>query len=402
MLKEKDYELIKDYIINYGFSDYSKAKNFIENGPNLDCWKQAKSEYLFGLFSKELILEKEISVVPSEAQLTREYITKFKTPTINNFYAVLYENLYSLVDLYYLSILLKPQTLIKNRWEESPFIIKLPNDKNLQVKTGMRITRILQTLSRAFNIPNWEVLRRTQAEVNSISKVKGTLCLSIHPMDYLTMSDNEEGWDSCMSWVNKGGYRAGTIEMLNSSCVIVAYIKNPNKNFFEDWNSKIWRELYIVTPQIITNIKAYPFENREITKTVLHWLKELADKANFGNYSNKLYDLSDTCVSFTTYLMYNDCERGLQFCYCDKNVLKENRSNRLPIRIEYSGENTCIACGAYSISESDKVVCEVCEPIPEFCENCGIEFDEDDEHLYTENGERICPYCYNDLLEEKI
>ena len=38
------------------------------------------------------------------------------------------------------------------------------------------------------------------------------------------MSDNNSGWESCMSWRNNGCYRRGTVEMMNSPYVIVAYL----------------------------------------------------------------------------------------------------------------------------------------------------------------------------------
>ena len=45
------------------------------------------------------------------------------------------------------------------------------------------------------------------------------------------MSDNDYGWDSCMGWMNEGEYRLGTVEMMNSPCIVVAYIDGE-----EAWN----------------------------------------------------------------------------------------------------------------------------------------------------------------------
>ena len=90
------------------------------------------------------------------------------------------------------------------------------------------------------------------------------------------MSDNNEDWESCMSWTQGGEYRVGTIEMMNSPYVIVAYLKSHhNLEWADNWNSKKWRELYICSNDFVRSITGYPYKDEKITKLVLEKIREL-------------------------------------------------------------------------------------------------------------------------------
>lgn len=395
MLTSQDRELISNYIELYG-SVLGDSTPFMNNEiPYLDEWKKAKSEYLFSMFSNNLILEKEITVEASAEQIYKIHRTEFNDNRIVKFYDKIYHALYISNPPHIIYEIIDPRSLIKNKWTLENCKITLPDGKLFQIKTGMRVTKILQTLSQAYEIPDWELLRETHAKVMSMNKVKGTLCLSIHPMDYLTMSDNSEGWSTCTSVASEGSYRSGVIEMMNSPCVVVAYIKNNSKTYFNNWNSKIWRELYIVTPELITNIKAYPFSNIQITEKVLIWLKTLAKKVNF-RYSLNLSPLEDIPVRLVTDFMYNDCYRSKQLCYHNSSLI-----NALPMRIiNYSGKKTCIACGKYELRDTETIVCDCCEePHRMYCDYCGDEIT-DENYLFDEDGNLLCRYCFYERKDE--
>ena len=75
--------------------------------------------------------------------------------------------------------------------------------------------RVLSKIATAYNLPGFEDFRIAQSLVTNQANLKGYITLSIHPLDYMTMSDNNCGWDSCMSWQEEGCYRQGTVEMMN-------------------------------------------------------------------------------------------------------------------------------------------------------------------------------------------
>ena len=180
--------------------------------------------------------------------------------------------------------LMSSDTLVHNVFEGEAFSLTLPNGKIYTVHTGSKPMKALSKIANAFDIPYFEDFRICHSLVHNQKKIKGELTLSIHPLDYWTMSDNDCDWDSCMSWREYGSYRQGTIEMMNSPSVVVAYIKasEPMKigNNME-WTNKKWRQLFIVDKDVILGIKDYPYRNPNLSCIVAKWLKELAE-TNLG------------------------------------------------------------------------------------------------------------------------
>lgn len=214
-----------------------------------------------------------------------------------------------------------------------------------------------------------------------------------------------------MSWQEDGCYKQGTVEMMNSPMVIVAYItssedmsmpgRNPETGLFDyTWNSKKWRELFIVNPHMIGNIKAYPYRNNALTKEVLIWLKELAEKVNLGVYTKDIINY-DTYERFTipefnlntiihpyTGQMYNDFTRN-QFAFFAPTIPSL-------YEFSYSGPSQCMSCGKINpyLEHEGRLVGECCEMVYR-CEYCDdVYYDED--CMYEIDGTYLCEYCYNE------
>ena len=161
--------------------------------------------------------------------------------------------------------------------------------KKYQFQNGEKIWKTLKKLHQIFPdaITNKEfedarILYSTWFN----DKKKGYLTISIHPLDFMTMSDNASKWKSCMSWKDQGCYRIGTIEMMNSNNVFCVYYtsKKEDTGFsFGDyeWNDKKWRSLIIATKDIIVANKAYPYCSKETNIAIIDKIKELA-KENMG------------------------------------------------------------------------------------------------------------------------
>ena len=419
MLNQHDKDMIAGYIGAYA----SRLENF--HKPNIDrvlhFWEEAKSEHLMNMFGDNLILEREIDYAASPEQLVQIF-DSINRPTYK-FYDELYKLFfynkefdplvrdwsenenpdYSGVSTY--SYLSNRTTLMDNVWRLGPKVFPLPNDRSFKVQPGTKISRIFSKLTKEWQIPEatWEHVRESQAIALSSRQFKGTLCLSIHPLDYMTMSDNEENWRSCMAWGmdghHYGEYRCGTVEMMNSPYVVVAYVKNPNRSIFDgQWNSKTWRELFIVHPKAIVNVMAYPVKNTFLTKYVLDWLKELAEKANVNVYEDEMVPPVEDRLSMRTEYMYNDCYRSEQFVYYAKNTPEH-------LTINYSGVLNCMVCGKpfepHSGSDDSDcaesaLICDDCEPYhTAYCSRCNATiYSEDD--CYWVDGNAYCRDCYED------
>ena len=256
-----------------------------------------------------------------------------------------------------------------------------------------------------------EKCRIIHSQVLNSTKIDGTLCLSIHPMDYITMSDNDYDWESCMTWTREdepGEYRTGTIEMMNSPSVVIAYIKG-NKPYFplEDhvagptWSNKKWRELFIVDREFISGVRAYPYQEEEFEDIIIKELAAMAAATGYSSYSDEIHKTEnhmikegEILIKCDTNIMYNDwC------CHTCRDTIAEPA----PIgaagirRFNYSGTAYCLECGEELFNTGDRddsseLTCDSCRGIKR-CSCCGAAIYDYDDYYTTDDGSILCLDC---------
>ena len=160
--------------------------------------------------------------------------------------------------------------------------------KYVFVQAGSKVVKAIGNLLRNVGYDDMELFDSWKDAVSVCTTVKERdvdLVLSIHPIDFMTMSDNACNWRSCMSW-DGGEYSLGTVEMMNSPYAIVGYIENslsptclrgghriPNKE---------WRCLFFVTDECVLSGKAYPYRSDAVSKFGVEKLKDIAHEV-FGH-----------------------------------------------------------------------------------------------------------------------
>lgn len=409
-LSSDEKNMMERYIDSYAFQDESSRSASLEY--IMRVWDSAKQP-LFHMFGDQFILSREITFTRGEDELSRDINDKlFRWDSdcrtfINAFYKMLDDSNLRYSDAWYvMRDLMNCDTLARNIYNGASVEIPVPNsDKPLKINHNCRVTRALGKIAAAFNLPNFEEFRIAHSMVLNQKKLSGNMCLSIHPLDYMTMSDNECDWTSCMSWNDCGCYRQGTVEMMNSPCVVVAYLTAADDMYMPGgyrWNNKKWRQLFIVKPELITNIKAYPYRNDELSKYVLGWLKELAVGANLGEYTEQVvrydafreftieeFDNLPVKIYPCTYQMYNDFSND-HFAYFGKAL----RAGTFDFY--YSGDSECMGCGSTICDFNDEsaLVCNCCED-RYYC-GCCDEYYSSDEDFVELDGEYICRYCAED------
>ena len=119
------------------------------------------------------------------------------------------------------------------------------NYADIHIKKGEKISK-----SFKYFFTDEKLVRELQDLYSTYQTQKtltGKLCLSIHPLDYISISNNAHGWRSCHAL--DGEYCAGNLNYMQDTTTIVAYIKSDKdmqiEGFPEDvlWNSKKWRML---------------------------------------------------------------------------------------------------------------------------------------------------------------
>lgn len=442
-ISNEEISMIDNYRQRYAYNENSSCQNgsFIPTKDLLKVWEDAKSQYLYKLFGDGLTLTKHLSFTKCFDELSEEIDCMidgiFQFGRINRNGSTFSEEFLNLTrhnsdfkslfgekGNYVIGELLKliyNETLINNCYDGDDIDIPLPNGKKYKVRNGCKPMRALSKIAEIFNLKGFEDFRICHSQILNQKDIGGDLTISIHPFDYMTMSDNDCGWDSCMSWANEGGYRQGTVEMMNSKCVIVAYLaaEEPMELYpTGSWVNKKWRQLFVVDKNAVLGVKGYPYQNDDLTHAVLEWLRELV-KENLGwtygdvvktnTHQDPILLPNDRKIHIRlrTGQMYNDwgcldnhyvmfnmdvsTDKLYPMRYCDEYYYD----------IDYSGYSQCMVCGDTNVetnfSDESALACMHCQGC-EVCDCCG-EYIYGDEY-YIIDDMMLCENCYSERVAE--
>lgn len=312
---------------------------------------------------------------------------------------------------------------ISNVYDGPTCEIKAPNGDTVKLVHGCKLMKLLGRLAKLCGpaiADAFENLRLKQSQVMNEAKITANLCISIHPLDFMTASLNDNDWRSCMCW-DDGEYRRGVIEMMNSPMVVVAYIESKNQqlNWYNNlsWNSKRWREFFIVRNDIISGIKGYPYWNRNLEDAALNMLRDMFAPVFKQEYAPKIYTWAfgspivdnEFDIDYAPNMscgpaMYNDFYSDNEYhsilAVHAVGELEKSLYYRGPIchvtDINYSGISECVCCGEESDfdSENDIVCVDCCKHY--YCSHCG-DIIQSRYDLYEVAGSYYCQYCFNEL-----
>lgn len=371
----------------------------------INAWEEAKQVKLLSLLKDQLVIEKEVSFdMPREdivnlikesgfieklkSSMTKEYFNesdsiKFSHPELDDDYSKL-----SLIRALTSPWELSGQKLGMDYTIETPF----KGYKQTKFQKGTKVTRIWKQL-----IPEEDRYSEIVSEYSKFfnqQKIKGTLCLSIHPVDYLTASTNGCGWRSCFNLLD-GEYKASLGGLIGSQNTMIAYLKSSedfdiSKVCYGDesflWNSKKWRTYVTLNHNNALHIGChYPYSNLELEKEIVSMIEELTEKK---------FDLfkGDTYLHFKTVCdegFYND---GVQSIYLSQPFVEKS----LKESIHITDGIVCLHCGEeYSCYSSDTLYCEDCwDSSIASCQACGCSIYENDEYIFTEDTDNyFCSWC---------
>lgn len=413
VITKNEQSAIKEFIECYasGFDRYRPLKAPLSH--ILRFWGRNK-ENLYNLFGKQLILSKPFCTAKPKSEIEDnmrnvirahyEFRRAFREQIIKIFNVVNMAN----DSIYFLADFCDNACLLVKNESCIAIDVPMPDGKVYKIKPETKRTKAIGKICQAYGIEGFEEFRLDHSRVLNDKAMSGTLSLSIHPMDYLTMSENNCSWHSCMSWTEGKDYRQGTVEMMNSDYVIVAYFHSDDFAVTENyaWNNKKWRKLFIVHPNFISGIRGYPREINEFDEEVIGWLRELA-KENFNReYEEEITwcqgedgcgffwgdEYSSIFVNTETNYMYNDyyyqhpTVRAIDFEFEDQDCYN------------YSGESECVICGDEVWGDEFQpcqVCCDECESIA-YCAKCGDPFPYEDK--IEINDDYFCSCCVDDYM----
>lgn len=425
-----DFEVINRYILAHSRCD---GRQGIEN--ILAPWAKNK-QMLFNLLGQQLVRRVDIDLEQSKDtiydSLSRLYsfyrecgepnFGNQKSPFVKEYLAFIDKNVGSYSDAAYaLSYsLLNANAIAKDEITlDTPKKITIQSDNNprkLILQNGMKPMRALNKVVNYFgkeNFPHFEEFRLAHSNIFTSKVIKGTLVFSIHPLDYMTMSDNDNNWTTCMSWVDDGEYRLGTLEMLNSNNSLMVYLESETPYEFSPghfWNNKSWRQIVVVDKNIILGGKSYPYTSKQLSVKILEILQGFAKENLNWKYKygpQEYHDMSQMygehvhsthknsskkSILFDTGFMYNDIlENHTSTYYCIRNRVSKQKV------ISYSGKAFCLDCGEpfERRASSENLFCNECLSAHE-CNHCG-RYIHKNETTYIVNNQKHCEDCFTRL-----
>lgn len=314
------------------------------------------------------------------------------------------------------------------------------------IKKGTKLVKAFKHF-----IENERSLTDIQNEASRIiqeNKIEGTLCLSVHPLDFLSVSENTYNWRSCHAL--DGEYRAGNLSYMMDKHTVVCYLKAsdnvkiPSFPVEVPWNSKKWRVLLYFSSdwKMIFAGRQYPFETSVGINFVL---KEVLPKTKLINADNDRYAWSDwnnllvnkvnmtnnICVEFDSPYVplgneliplqelvknedgakhYNDVL--FSSCYSPIYAFRYGVNSWGGPSYSITNKNTttfhlgamtyCLWCGEKEcLTGADTMLCEQCElehgtsdnEMFTYCDSCGRRIFTDD--AYVLDDEDLCEDCYD-------
>lgn len=403
MLTRQDLEKIDEYVREIGYGCPMSSEKYLTDYVDYpNCKKD-----LFRLLGNQVIYKiPNYQIEKPEQEITKaieKYICySYDVGHLENTIANIFSVKFGISGFHAVLNTHSYKYISTSQKEEDKFTIK---GKTLRLNFGLSYTKTISTIIKflrgiqeeeaANTIKTlFEPVRNELSRITQDKILQGTFCLSIHPLDYYTMSDNGYGWRSCMSW-DDGDFHAGTLEMLSSDYVVVAYLEgkeewHPLGNKAFTWSNKKWRELFIVHEDFITSVKGYPYDSTPMRLTALNTLKELAAKNLGWEYGENEFQkggLRNTAL--ITGLMYND--------YYDEHYFAVRPKADLPRAFNYSGTAHCLECGdAIQNGLENGTSCADCKGMIQ-CEDCGTWIYADDDYTYYVDGYYYCDSCYSSL-----
>lgn len=236
-----------------------------------------------------------------------------------------------------------------------------------KIEEGMKLSRFL---SIVMNNKDFDI---DFSKIYQDKTIKETIAISIDPVDYLTMSMNMSGWDSChrlhdmnsKSSVSYGCYSAGVFSYLCDKCSLVAYKHSPkifdfyfNKFKVKDY-SKNWREMfyYDLNTNAFISSRQYPYTSEQISKKAREILEEtVSKKFDFENKWKVTRKNGCTYINDNTDLHYDDVVEGMgTYAICKPEHIDESQ-----IHFSVGSDAVCPICGDNYLQEHEYPVCNSC------------------------------------------
>lgn len=302
---------------------------------------------------------------------------------------------------------------------------------HITVPKGMKIIKAFKYFE-----DNEDLLHEFQTIASMIlqeNKISGNLFLSVHPLDFLSSSENTHKWRSCHAL--DGDYRAGNLSYMLDKSTIIAYLAKKDElvqlpNFPESvpWNSKKWRMLLFFEEEheAIMAGRQYPFFSKQglnLVKTSLlkdaplwsGWQKDYITDFPRENslrgfeilqsrhvcLGGQIYSMDDLVIDAPGSMHFNDLKYS-SFYIPWYSYFKYPKNEYRKLQFIIGKKAPCVCCGKNAIRLEATMLCGECEGIRgidedeyyAYCDCCNRRVLREQLQMLTGNGDMVCHDCY--------
>lgn len=215
------------------------------------------------------------------------------------------------------------------------------------------------------------------------NKLTGDLWVSVHPLDFLTMSENNYKWQTCQRL--DGEFGAGCLSLMQDKSTFMFYITSVDapdvriKDLPLVWNNKKWRMICNISnnKNIIGLGREYPFNLNGTWPMVCKMAPELQPYLyNLTREYLDYYDNSPLCYKYYRVGMVlkkmDDIVKvqkgNLAFCDLVDSEIFRNPQITFKINlidpredcIEFGHRLICCRCGSDQVLSTRDILCESC------------------------------------------
>lgn len=397
----------------------------------METWKESKSRFL--KFMNGPVYESDVPVTFTlDADARKRAISSFIEWVYNDIGETMGEFIASQREGFYDNKVVEP--------------FYMPGDDEEVIPAGMKLSKAVgKYFTGLYDASEIDVVQTEISMLIQQNCIRGKLCLSVHPLDFLSSSENNHNWRSCHAL--DGDYRAGNMSYMLDNCTVMAYLKSdkpdgPLPRFPSDvpWNDKKWRCLFHFdfNRGIVWAGRQYPFSTKVALDNVVnlfnqvHFFSEDYRGLNpFNTWEDRVIKSDTTIDGHEVYLRepYYITHNGIYSLkdFVDKGNYSLNFNDVLdssyykPLNYHFKGCSNekylcglpiligkaahCVHCGKNHIFPNATFLCEDCmlehthldnEDVG-YCHQCGrhIVYNLD----YNYDNEYYCADCFNELFQ---
>lgn len=302
MLSQVNIEGLERLILHLSNFDENSRINIREH---LNNWAKNKS-HLYLAFGKKLKLEKEIELdFSGDSTYVKCLISKF------------YQEITQAKVKRFLKSCSNAEVIMNCLNRNVSF-------ENVKFRAGDKISKCIGKILDLYDITPAEkdsVLIKFSMLIQGV-KAKGSAVLSIDPVDYITMSENNSNWESCHSM--SGCYRTGPFAYLQDGSTAISYAKPKDDCVFTygdgktlAYSNKNWRQIVLFSKELkyATQLRQYPYTSQANQSTVANIVMNVLNAKSGLNYQIQSIDVYDMPRYFAT--LHECTGDGEDLCYND-------------------------------------------------------------------------------------